>query len=250
MWLWNSVTKTICSNTSVPPQPPHAWHCGTYNKSKIGNLTALKERWHNDPLVWVTQQASIQMEQHLAAVEILSLTSFAPFNGCFFSVSESRFYSSKCPTYVNPMRPRTLAGSLIRFSYEISSFSASGLGLKYHENVFSWYFSTPGLQSLKSSKGGVDFLFWIKRGQCYRCATCKHTFLEINKSLRLRTGFEVFSNFNLFGTFCSSLTQHFYERTNKYCLDAGDRPEWEMNKEWFLIKIIQDCPSKVPSWKC
>lgn len=51
-------------------------------------------------------------------------------------------------------------------------------------------------------------------GQCYRYATCKYTFLEVNKSLTIRTGIEIFSNFNLLGTFCSSLTQHFNERTN------------------------------------
>lgn len=58
---------------------------------------------------------------------------------------------------------------------------------------------------------GVGFFFKIKMDSL---AVCEYLLLEINKGLSLELGLEVFSNFNLFGTFCSFLTQRSYERTN------------------------------------
>lgn len=137
---------SICVSLCVVPQQPLAWHHkSSTNQKLLGrpcvNLPAPKERWHKWPY-WSSYKINVEIGLSSKCVQwrFSILLVLLNLMSVFQNVSEFRFCSNQRPTYLNPVRLKTSATSLMWLSYEISSFSASGFGLKYHENIFFMVF--------------------------------------------------------------------------------------------------------------
>lgn len=157
----------------------------------------------------------------MCAVKIFGLAGRAQFNGCFCKGSRVQVLLQQTSHVFEPQETENLGHqSHVTFLWDFQLFCCwSWLEVPW-EDFFSWCFNTFSFKfwtllkrkSEKSFRSGVGFLFKLKIGWGYRFAVHECMLLEINTVLVPGIWFVFFSNFNLFGTFCTFLMQHSWGR--------------------------------------